>query len=372
MLTHATASRASASFREQWIALPEPLAKGNRRGVNLRAALAVLGDGKPRTARQIVDAAIEQHLLPHGTSAQVVYVSLTQYLDRAAHAGRRQLIVQDADRRFRVNHPIDDWPDPTDPLPTRSAVIDVAEHEKRLHALAHGNDPAAFEQAICAAFNALGFVARHIGGQGAPDGVLEAPLGRLAYRVMLECKTTSSATVPRPDVAEAAKWREAYAGDYSIIVGPSFSEADSEFAGELTLHRVSAWSVDDLIAALRIAADPDELRAVFEPGYAEDHLPSLVWERAHGYAKRVAATAQLLREVVWRRQVALLGHRDDAPIITEDAAMLLVDEALANRGSTAVTTRVEIQAAFAYLTSPLVRLARWLDTPNGAIVVVHP
>ena len=163
-----------------------------------------------------------------------------------------------------------------------------------------------------------------------------------------------------------------YAGDYAIIVGPSFSEANNELAGELTLHRVSSWCVEDILAALRIAADPDELRPVFEPGFAEDHLPALVWERAHGHAKRVAVTAQIIREVVWRRQVALLGHRDDAPIITEDAAMLLVDEELANRSSTAVTSREEIQAAFAYLTSPLVRVARWQTTPNSAIVVIHP
>jgi restriction endonuclease len=354
--------------------LPEPLASATagRRGVNLRAALAVLSDGRPRTAKEIVAAGIAQRLLPRGASAQVFYVSLTQYLARVKESGRLQLIVQDADRRFRANHAIDDWPEPDQPLPTRSAVRDVDAYDTKLRRLAHGNDPEAFEQAICEAFDALGFVARHIGGQGAPDGVLEAPLGRLAYRVMLECKTSSGAAVPHPDVAEAAKWRESYGGDYSMIVGPHFGEADSEFTSELDLHRVSAWTVDDLVAALRIAADADELRAVFAPGYAEDHLPALVWERTHGRAKRVAVTAQLIREVVWRRQVSLLGNRDEAPAISEDVAMALVDEALDTRGSKAVCTREEVRAAFAHLTSPLVRTARWLDEPGGAIVVIHP
>jgi restriction endonuclease len=352
--------------------LPEPLAKAGQRGVNLRAALAVLADGKPRTAKQIVEAAIARHLLPHGASGQVLYVSLVQYLARAKDSARLQLIVQDPDRRFRANHPIDDWPEPAEPLPSRTAVCDVDAFEHRLRELAHGDDPEAFERAVCEAFDALGFVSRHIGGQGAPDGVLDAPLGRLAYRVMLECKTSSAAAVPRPDAAEAAKWRESYGGDYSIIIGPSFGEADSEFTSELALHRVSAWSVDDLVAALRIAADPDELRAVFAPGYAEDHLPALVWERTHGRAKRVAVTVQLIREVVWRRQVAVLGHRNDAPAISEDAAMLLVDEELEKRGSTAVSTRDDVRAAFAHLTSPLVRAARWLNEPGGAIVVIHP
>ncbi len=123
--------------------------------------------------------------------------------------------------------------------------------------------------------------------------------------------------------------------------------------------------------ALRIAAKPDELRPC-SAGLRRGHLPALVWERTHGRAKRVAVTAQLIREVVWRRQVAVLGHRDDAPVISEDAAMLLVDEELEKRGSTAVSTRDDVRAAFAYLTSPLVRAARWLDEPGGAIVIIHP
>src|ERR1700682_3552146 len=113
--------------------LPEPLAsRAGQRGVNLRAALAVLADGRPRTAKEIVQAGIAQRLLPHGASAQVLYVSLTQYLARAKESGRLQLIVQDADRRFRANHPTDDWPEPDQPLPSRNAVHDVDAYEERL------------------------------------------------------------------------------------------------------------------------------------------------------------------------------------------------------------------------------------------------
>ena len=53
-------------------------------------------------------------------------------------------------------------------------------------------------------------------------------------------------------------------------------------------------------------------------------------------------------------------------------SMLLVDEELEKRGSTAVSTRVDVRAAFAHLMSPLVRAARWLDESGGAIVVIHP
>jgi hypothetical protein len=226
--------------------------------------------------------------------------------------------------------------------------------------------------AVCEAFEALGFVTQHIGGNRAPDGLMDAPLGQLAYRVMIECKTASGSVVAHPDAAEAAKWREPYAADYSVIVGPSFGESDAQFTSELALHQVSAWTVDDLLTAIGIGADPDELRPAFAPGYAEDQMPSVVWERTHGRAKRIAVTAQLIHDALWRRQVAVVGHREDAPAIGEDAAMLLVDEELEKRGSKAVSTREDVRAAFAHLTSPLVGAARWLDVAGGTIVIVAP
>ena len=111
---------------------------------------------------------------------------------------------------------------------------------------------------------------------------------------------------------------------------------------------------------------------MFAPGYAEDGLPALVRQRTHGRAKRVAVTAQLIREVVWRRQVSLLGNREEAPAISEVVAMALVDEELEKRGSKAVCARNEVRSAFGHRTSPLVRTARWLDESSGAIVVIHP
>jgi hypothetical protein len=121
--------------------LPEPLAHGSMRGVNLRATLAVLADGKPRTAADIVEAAVARKLLPSGASGRVVYVSLLQYLARAKQSGRLQLIVQDPDRRFRANHPVDDWPEPSALLPVRASNANVDALEKRLRALVHGDDP---------------------------------------------------------------------------------------------------------------------------------------------------------------------------------------------------------------------------------------
>ena len=70
-----------------------------------------------------------------------------------------------------------------------------------------GGDLAAFEIAVCAAFALLGYLAQHVGGNGRPDGILTAPLGRAGYRAIIECKTASPGEIvanPRPE--EPAKF----------------------------------------------------------------------------------------------------------------------------------------------------------------------
>jgi hypothetical protein len=76
-------------------------------------------------------------------------------------------------------------------------------------AAAGGTDPTAFERAVGAAFEPLGFKAAHVGGTMNPDGYLDAMLGPLGYRVMLECKS-SAKPLMRADVYEAAKYRDQY------------------------------------------------------------------------------------------------------------------------------------------------------------------
>ncbi len=113
-----------------------------------------------------------------------------------------------------------------------------------------------------------GFVAQHLGGHQAPDGVLDAPLGPLAYRAMIECKTWQGTGIPRLDVAEAAKYRTAFHADVALLVAPALAEYDVEFNSELRAHQISAWSTDDLAQLLEFNADPHELRPLFVPGIA--------------------------------------------------------------------------------------------------------
>jgi hypothetical protein len=73
--------------------------------------------------------------------------------------------------------------------------------------------PAAFEQAVCEAFQTLGFAATHDGGEKAPDGYVDATLGPLGYRAMIECKSGDEA-LNDPSVFEAAKFKEPYHAQY--------------------------------------------------------------------------------------------------------------------------------------------------------------
>ncbi|HEV2738138.1 MAG TPA: restriction endonuclease [Candidatus Elarobacter sp.] len=149
------------------------------------------------------------------------------------------------------------------------------------NATSDGHDTAAFEIAVCDAFTALGFDVTHLGGHQAPDGTIDAPLGPLAYRAMLECKTWHGEHIPRFDVAEAAKYREPFRAEFALLVAPALAEYDTEFNMELATHKVSAWTVDDLAQLLEAAVDPYELRAVLVPGLAADHFVDILWARRH-------------------------------------------------------------------------------------------
>jgi hypothetical protein len=138
---------------------------------------------------------------------------------------------------------------------------------------------------------------------------------------------------------------------------------------------VAAFTVDDIARMLQAACDPAEMRPLFEPGFAVDRLDDLLWEREHGEGKRVALVVEILAAAGWREQViaARTGDPADAPALTEDAAMMLVDQVVVGEeGSQRPCTRVEVRAAFAYLTSPMVARARWADDARTAIVISRP
>ena len=338
----------------------------DQKGLIIDAALLVLADGHPRSGDEIWSQARKRGLLLH-TQQKDVYVALVGYIERHSGTGRWSAIVQDVDRRFRLNHPIDDWPDPSSPLPVRAPVASLEERRRELEATQRGTDGTAFEIAVCNAFAALGFRATHVGGNGAPDGYIDAPLGPLGYRAMLECKRAKVHWVLDPDANEAARYREPFGAQYATLIGPDFGQ-DVALRDELITHRVSCWTTADLVQCLQGAYDPIELEALFVPGFVRQHIDDIDWERAHGSAKRVAVVCDILRANAVRVQTATLAHPADAPRLDENAALLMVDAALTAVDAHRPCVLADIRAAFRHLTDPLVGEAVFVDASDAAIV----
>jgi DNA primase len=338
-------------------------------GPIVSAAIAVLQDGLAHTAEEILEIAVKRGLLEPSMTKKYVYTSLIEYIARAKGNGRKPAVVQNADHAFRINEPPDDWPalreEPAkEPAPAIAALI------ARLNESAGGGSIAAataFEEAVCDVFDALGFAATHLGGEKAPDGYADALLGPLSYRTMIECKSSDEG-VNDPSVFEASKFKDAYDAQFCALVGRAFS-GEIEVAKELQNHGVSAWTVDDLSTLLRLGSNPFEMRPLFAPGFASDALDDLLWERRHGRAKRVRLVADAIVRTGRTTQAAYHGDPTEAPRITEDVAMVLVDQDLAAQGSSATCSRSDVQAAMDYLTNPLVSLAV-KTVADGSIVIL--
>lgn len=342
----------------------------NANGALLRAVVDILSDGIPRTAQQILDAGLAAKTIDPKTDVRALKIDLTQNIARTIGRGRKPRVAEDPGGLFRINEPPDPWPPvplppPAPVAPATQALID------RLNQTAHATktDGSAFEIAVCDAFAALGFLATHMGGVGNPDGHIDAPLGVLGYRAMLECK--SGIDIQKDQmVFEAAKFREAYNAQYCLLIGPDFGQR-FDIVQELQTHGVSAWSVDTLIMALTIQATPRELEALCTPGFAEDGINDILWARNHGEAKRVRTIAEIIRSVGWTTQLAAAQANSPAtaPLLTEDAAMLLVDQELAAKGCHVNCTREEVRAALAWLTSPIAAAAEWTPDKTGVVIL---
>jgi hypothetical protein len=339
------------------LVIPSVGAKPRSRGTGpISAAMQILSDGVTRNADEILAEAVKHHLLAVDYKAKYVYTALIEYIARANGNGRKPYIVQDENRNFRINEPLDDWPNlnpppPRPPDPQARALVD------RLTATATGSSPVAFEVAVCDAFAHMGFLTNHVGGNKAPDGYGDAILGPLGYRVMFECKT-GKGNVTQPDALEAAKYKDAFHAQYCTLIGPAFPD-EVELTQELKTHGVSAWTLDDLTTALLAGTNAYELRPCFEPGYAADDLMDLLWNRDHGLGKRVRVVAALIQQAGWDLQTtaARTGTPADAPLLTIDTAMALVDQELARLGSTQGCTREEVTLAVEYLASPTTAVA---------------
>jgi hypothetical protein len=316
--------------------------------------IALLADGKPRDAQSILDEGRKRGLFTAATTKQSVYENLLLYMQQETMNGRKPAVVEDPiSRKFRTNQPVDDWPDVT--LPPRPRFVTPAALEaiaERLRATAVGDDSTAFEQAVCDAFALFGFVAQHVGGMYAPDGIIDAPLGPLSYRAVLECKSTPHTKfVSQAHPEEAAKFRGSSNADFAVLIGPVWHEGPS-FLQEVEAHAISVWTVDDVVTALRNDVDTYECRELFKPGFVRERLADLEWSRSHGEEKRAFVVREILAREGYAAQCTMVGQvpPTESPVLSLDAAMLLVETALRRTGASAGATREEVQAAMNDLT----------------------
>lgn len=342
----------------------------------LDAAFSILADGKPRSASEILTEAQQRGLLDANETTKLVQNALSQFIQRALAHERKPTVIKDLDGRFRINRPIDDWPAfdatglaplaPPDALPAHAAAVIAS-----LQNAGRGTDPDAFETAVCSTFELFGFVANHLGGHAAPDGYADAPLGELRYRLMIECKIGRTDSISASNApAEAAKFRDAYRADYCALVAPAFDSVVT-FASELQTHGVAAWTTDDLFRAARLRLDCSKMRGLFAPGFAADALDDLAWENVHGSLRRLRVVTSLVMKVgLTQQQLALeVGNGASTPRLTRDVALSLLDDHLKTAGSTQGARIDEIDAAFSWLTNPLVGKAIWTDDTHTAIVI---
>lgn len=347
------------------VAVVETVPAQQARGHVLHAALDILAGGRSLSAEEMLKEGIARGLLRSSTSYRYVYNALVEYINRNVARERKPRVVQNLDGSFRINEPLDDWPDVEIP-PVAPADDETKALIARLRATVSGTSPAAWEAAVCDAFGHLGFLATHLGGHKEPDGYADACLGPLGYRVMLECKT-GDPIVPRPDVAEAAKWINQFRAQFNALVGPGYPD-EKELHDELLMHQVSAWTIEDLAAALEQRLSPLELKACFAPGYAGDAMLDVLWERAHGERKRVRFAAETIAHDGWALQVAAATQADpeNTASLTPEVAWTLVQTALTRTGATRACTREEVRLALDYLTNPLT--GRATRTADGVVI----
>ncbi len=158
-----------------------------------------------------------------------------------------------------------------------------------------------------------------------------------------------------------------------MMIAPAYA-GDKESLDESVNHAVALWTVDDLTRVLRLGANAYELRSLFAPDIAAARVDDLVWSRDHGARKRTTVICDAVIEAGWRAQVTAADFHapEDAPRLTEDAAILLVDEYLAAAGSREPCTRADVRDAFAYLTNPRVQRATWTDDTRMSIAIISP
>lgn len=143
-------------------------------------------------------------------------------------------------------------------------VIQLSEAEKIKSEIisnsTKSNKPSLFEQAIASCFKFLGFKCEHIGGSGNTDVLINSP-----YRVIIEAKTTTRASIGRIYFTRLKQHKEKHQADFIAVICNDFEPSvvrDAEIEDALLIRTRLLCKLLDLNEVYPLA--PFDLKYIFQ------------------------------------------------------------------------------------------------------------
>ena len=239
----------------------------------------------------------------------------------------------------------------SEPVPEEDTQETLSGLISALQEFANRSDAAdQFEAAVAAAFAYLGFDAKHLGGSGLTDVVVEAHLpDKDGYRAIIDAKASASGVVGDNSINfDTLKGhRKKHHADYGMVVGPEFSARVRGWARD---NDFVAMAVDELCAILsRHQVNPltlPELRALFDRRAASDDMTDIELQYTSG-----ERSTELLTKLV---ELLYIEAREDDPILDGYISLENVNYVLRKELSPRPSTAA-IEDCLSFLSHDLVR-----------------
>ena len=253
-------------------------------------------------------------------------------------------------------------PLPPDEQPSQRAGSVAELADRIVGASTDTRNPTEFETVVCEAFDFLGFDARHLGGSGDTDVLVDARLGLGAsYRATIDAKTTSAPALQdqQVDWVTLGEHRSKHGADYSMLVGPNPSTR--RLLERARSQRVAVLSADALAGLCRShAAQPLGL-AAYEGMFKEGGPADLARiEQQADEASGLAALARRLLDAIGE-DAERFGH-----VTARD-----LHRGLARTEGNIVASEAQIQGLLDTLASPLVGAIQG-DPDRGYVLACSP
>ncbi len=260
----------------------------NKRSSFLNAARIVLEEaGVPLRSDEIARRALQQGHLSTAGKTPAATMAARLYTEIRDH-GEQSTFELSAPGTFGLRGWAAKRESPT--IPSRQEVapkvVMIAQDEadrlagELLEAQNDSANPTQFERVLAAAFEYLGFRARHVGGSGQTDILLASQASAASYRVVVDAKSSRNGRVAdaQIDWNSLGDHRKAEGADYALVVAPDFSGGNLlKRADDYGVVLLKAEALADLLRLHRSAPFTLlELRMLFEtPGPATSAVEQL-------------------------------------------------------------------------------------------------